>query len=169
MSDDLNSAYARTLRARLYLLKPHGLTPLRLSRARDKFNWTGIDKDDWLQAGGDQDSPIMTFRFRASEGNRLLFDITIPGPPSDSSGRPSTKRLGISSNGYLGFYRVATVTEPWKIEPLELDEQGLVCHLRDHLGHRVATLEDTPHNSGHRVHWLNTQEGEVQRLFLREV
>ena len=87
------------------------------------------------------------------------YNISIPG-------RPQAKKLGISRNGYLGFYWHADVTDYWKIEPLELTEDGLVCHLRDHRGHRVGIIKDTPHKSGDWVALLNVEEGEVFTFLL---
>lgn len=168
MHSDILALYGRSFRAQLYLNSARGLKPLRLSRSDDSFSWTGIAEDGWLQVGSDGQSPAMDFVFRHSSSDRLYFDITLPGPPRDSSGQSSAKRLGISINGFLGFYWVADVTEPWKIEPLAMDESGLLCHLRDHLGQRVGIRPGNTMRNGQRAQWLNTLEGQVQTFVLRQ-
>lgn len=77
--------------------------------------------------------------------------------------------MGVSLNGYLGFYWVADVTDDWKIEPLQLTEEGLVCHLRDHRGYRVGAIMDAPHFSGDVVALLNVEQGEVRTFLLKPI
>lgn len=83
----------------------------------------------------------MDFHYHSRTNDRLHYRISMPG-------RPETKKLGVSRNGYLGFYWHADVSEYWKIEPLALTDEGLVCHLRDQRGYRVGALTDTPHRRG---------------------
>lgn len=85
MHPDILALYGRSFRAQLYLNSARGLKPLRLSRSDDSFSWTGIAEDDWLQVGSDGHSPVMDFVFRHSSSDRLYFDITLPGPPRDST------------------------------------------------------------------------------------
>lgn len=167
MDQDILALYGTSFSAKLYLLTAEGTLPLRLSRSSDKFDWGFEPQDDWLQAGGDTDSPSMRFAFRFATSDRLHYEITLPGPPRDASGIPSRKKLGVSRNGYLGFYWVAEVTDDWKLEPLQRTADGLVCYLRDHRGYRVGLLEDTPHNSGHRVFLLNVEDGEPCPFLLK--
>ncbi|MGY4525552.1 hypothetical protein [Pseudomonas sp. TE21394] len=161
MDDDTLAGYARSFRGKLYLRAADRDIPLRLSRSDDKFTWGITPEDDWLQAGGRQDSPLMSFHYDSHSDDRLHYHISIPGSPT-------TKRLGVSRNGYLGFYWYAEVTNFWKIEPLQLTDEGLVCHLRDHRGYRVGILEDDPHKSGDWVALLNVEEGEVSTFLLRQ-
>ncbi|WP_060514254.1 hypothetical protein [Pseudomonas sp. NBRC 111132] len=159
MHEDIKAEFARSFRGRLYMRAVNRYIPLRLSRSSDKFSWGVTPEDDWLQIGGKQDSPVMDFHYHSQTDDRLHHHISIPG-------RPQAKKLGISRNGYLGFYWHADVTDYWKIEPLELTEDGLVCHLRDHRGHRVGIIKDTPHKSGDWVALLNVEEGEVFTFLL---
>ncbi|WP_060481671.1 hypothetical protein [Pseudomonas sp. NBRC 111119] len=161
MDSAIEAHFARSFRARLYMRVANSTVPLRLSRSSDKFSWGVTPEDDWLQAGGRQDSPLMDFHYLSATDDRLHYNITVPG-------RPQTKKLGVSRNGYLGFYWHAEVTDPWKIEPLRQTDEGLVCHLRDHRGYRVGAIKDTPHHSGEWVALLNVEEGDVYNFLLRQ-
>ncbi|WP_336332865.1 hypothetical protein [Pseudomonas putida] len=161
MNEDIQAQYAKSFRGKLYLRTVDWNIPLRLSRSSDKFNWGITPEDDWLQAGGRQDSPVMDFHYHSRTDDRLHYHISIPG-------RPMAKKLGISRNGYLGFYRHAEVTDYWKLEPLQLTDQGLACHLRDHRGYRVGIIEDTPHKSGDWVALLNVEEGKASTFLLAQ-
>ncbi|MFK3820193.1 hypothetical protein ACI2KG_26985 [Pseudomonas sp. NPDC089407] len=162
MDEDIQAQYARSFRGKLYMLAANRDIPLRLSSSSDKFTWGFIPEDDWLQAGGRHDSPAMDFQFNSRTEDRLHYHISIPG-------RPQTKKLGVSRNGYLGFYWNAEVTNYWKIEPLEVTDEGLVCYLRDHRGHRVGAIKDDPHRSGDWVACLNVEEGDVFTFLLKQV
>ncbi|MBF8670127.1 hypothetical protein IR012_11795 [Pseudomonas putida] len=161
MDADIQARYARSFRGKLYMRAADYDIPLRLSRNADKLNWGFTPEDDWLQAGGRQDSPVMDFHYHSHTDDRLHYHISIPG-------RPETKKLGISRNGYLGFYWHAEVTDYWKIEPLQPGDEGLVCHLSDHRGYRVGAIPDTPHHSGDKVYLLNVEEGEIVTFLLRQ-
>lgn len=159
MNPSIIETYANSFRARLYLHEEGRNTPLRLSQPNDKFSWGVSPENDWLQTGGNEPSLIISFDFHSMEDNRLHYHLHIPGQ----------RRLGVSTNGYLGFYSIAEVTDYWKIEPLQETEEGLLCHLRDHLGHRVATLEDTPHHQPGRFNYLNVSEGEIATFLLQKI
>ncbi|WP_085625733.1 MULTISPECIES: hypothetical protein [unclassified Pseudomonas] len=161
MDADIQARYARSFRGKLYMRAVDYDIPLRLSRSADKFNWGFPPEDDWLQAGGRQDSPVMDFHYHSHAEDRLHHHISIPE-------HPTVMKLGISRNGYLGFYRYAEVTDYWKIEPLHPSDEGLVCHLRDHRGYRVGVIPDTPHHSGDKVYLLNVEEGEIVTFLLRQ-
>ena len=96
MDEDIQARYARSFRGKLYMRAVNRDIPLRLSRSTDKFSRSIIPEDDWLQAGGRQDSPVMDFHYHSQTDDRLHYHISIPG-------RPQTKKLGVSRNGYLGF------------------------------------------------------------------
>ncbi|MDF0731468.1 hypothetical protein P0Y43_12110 [Pseudomonas entomophila] len=164
----IQTTYARSFKGKLYARAGSRNVPLRLSRDSDKFSWGLAPGHDWLLAGGVQASLTLTFSYRSHSENRLHYAISIPGPAKTSAGPPSPKRLGISVNGYLGFYWHADVTEDWKIEPLEMTDEGLICHLRDHQGHRVAAIRDDPHRSGQAMYQLNVNEGEVLTFLLQQ-
>ncbi|WP_449431060.1 hypothetical protein [Pseudomonas putida] len=161
MDQEIQASHARSFTGKLYMCAAGGEFPLRLSRSSDKFGWGITPEDDWLQAGGNEDSPSMTFHFDSQTEDRLHYHISIPG-------NPQRKKLGISRNGYLGFYWSAEISDYWKIEPLQQTEQGLVCYLRDHQGHRVGAVEDDPHRSGYWAALLNVNQGEVYTFLLRQ-
>lgn len=161
MDEDIQAGYARSFRGKLYVRAVGRDIPLRLSRSTDKFSWGITPEDDWLKAGGPKDSPVMSFHFDSRTEDRLHYHISIPG-------NPRTKKLGISRNGYLGFYWNAEVTDFWKIEPLQLTDEGLVCYLRDHKGHRVGALQDDPHFSGDWIALLNVEQGTVVTFLLKQ-
>ncbi len=163
MDENIQAQFAKSFRGKLYMRASNWHIPLRLSRTSDKFNWGITPQDDWLQAGGRQDSPVMNFRFDSQTDDRLHYHISI-GRNSEGS------KLGVSRNGYLGFYWHAEVTDCWKVEPLKLTDEGLVCHLRDHRDWRVGALKDEePHRSGDWMAWLNVDEGEVYTFLLKPV
>ncbi len=162
MNEEILAGYAKSFRGRLYLRNAETNIPLRLSRSSDKFTWGVTPEDDWLQAGGREASPVMRFHYQSHSENRVHYEISIPG-------NPKTKKLGVSLNGYLGFYWYSEVTDHWKIEPLQMTDEGLVCYLRDHRGFRVGILQDTPHRNRDWVALLNVEEGEVATFLLRQV
>lgn len=161
MDQVIQDSYGESFTGRLYAIAVEQLVPLRLSRSSDKWNWGFTPQDDWLMAGGEASSINLKFEFDSHTDDRLHYHISLP-----NSGNPA-KRLGLSRNGYLGFYQLAEVTEYWKVEPLEMTDEGLICYLRDHQGHRVAALRDEPHHSRQAMYLLNTQEGEVLTFLLQ--
>ncbi|WDY58634.1 hypothetical protein [Pseudomonas sp. PSKL.D1] len=169
MDPDIQSAFCRSFRGKLYLRKASANTPLRLSRSDDKWSWGVTPEKDWLQAGGNQDSPTFSFHFDSASEDRLHYHITIPGPRKTIPGDPVPKKLGVSRNGYLGFYWVTDVTDYWKIEPLQMTAAGLICHWRDHRGYRVGAVKDSPHFERGEFSLLNVDEGEVLPFLLKPV
>lgn len=167
MDTAIHDDFARSFRAKLYLRAESRTLPLRLSRSFDGFSWGLTPEDDWLQAGGDaQDSFIMDFHFLGSTEDRLHYDITIPGPPKTVPGPPTPKKLGISLNGYLGFYWHSEVTDLWKIDPVRITNDGLICYLRDHQGHRVGVTWESRSALKNPVGVMNVLDGEVCSFLL---
>ncbi|MCI0911792.1 hypothetical protein [Pseudomonas putida] len=163
MDPEIQSSYARSFSGHLYAMATDRYVPLRLSTRRDKWHWGITPQDDWLMAGGDQASLRLDFTFDSSTQDRLHHHISLSGPAQPP------KKLGLSLNGYLGFYQRAEVTDYWKIEPLELTEHGLICYLRDHQGYRAGAIADTPHHSRHPMYLINTKEGETLTFLLQQV
>ncbi|MEE1869906.1 MULTISPECIES: hypothetical protein [Pseudomonas] len=151
-----------SFRGMIYMLKNGREIPLRLSRAQDKFTWGVTPEDGWLQAGGNQEPPLLTFNFHSQTEDRLHFNISRPG-------QTGPQYLGISRNGYLGLYEHAEVTDYWKLEPLEWTEKGLICRWRDHQGHQVKAIADTPHLDRGQYFLLNVTEGETHRFLIRRI
>jgi hypothetical protein len=50
-----------------------------------------------------------------------------------------------------------------------MTEDGLVCYLRDHRGHRVGALHNDPHFNGDRIAFLNVEEGVVATFLLKQL
>ena len=162
MDPEIQNRYGRSFSGHLYAMATDRYVPLRLSTSHDKWHWGITPQDDWLMAGGDQGSIRLDFTFDSKTQDRLHYHISLSGPA-----RPH-KKLGLSFNGYLGFYQRAEVTDYWKIEPLELTEHGLICHLRDHQGYRAGAIRDNPHFSRHPMYLINTKEGETLTFLLQQ-
>jgi hypothetical protein len=124
--------------------------------------------DGWLiQAERDQPKAAFRFDFIEESGTRLLYTL------SAAEGTPyAGARVGVSRNGYLGFYSRAAVTEPWKIElgddPLVPDTFNFL--LRDSRGYRVGSVKEskggfwtglTPADRSRSIRYLNVEEGDV--------
>lgn len=85
MNEAIQTGFARSFRGKLYVRGAKGNIPLRLSRSTDKFSWGVTPEDDWLQAGGNHDSPTMDFHYQSGSENRLHYHISIPGRPETKS------------------------------------------------------------------------------------
>ena len=159
MEEKIQRLFAKSFKGRLYAMATNKKIPLRRSTSRDKWDWGFQPQNDWLMAGGDLSSIMLDFSFDSETEDRLHYHIRLAGLPH---------KLGLSLNNYLGFYLHAQVTDYWKIEPLELTEDGLICYLRDHEGYRVGAIKDTPHRSGHPMYLLNTKDGETITFLLQQ-
>lgn len=128
-----------------------------------------IAKSGWLLRGNRAQQGVPLRFDYISEGNdRILYHVS--GAPG--AGDYAGARLGVSTNGYLGFYHVSSVTGAWKIELLSdgsLEEGGHFL-LRDQHGQRVAVntrMEPwgnlaNPHPSNmRRFDYLSVWEGEI--------
>ncbi|HDS1818178.1 TPA: hypothetical protein QEM96_002834 [Pseudomonas putida] len=113
-------------------------------------------QSDWLVAGRQEPSSVFRFHYHSRSPDRLHFMIT-------GSGKNHEKKLGISRNGYLGLYRYASVTDYFKFEPLLWTENTLICHWRDHQGHKVRTHHN-PAVATPNFSYLKILEGE-QAIF----
>ncbi|MFK8329567.1 hypothetical protein M2D63_006060 [Pseudomonas sp. BJa5] len=151
-----------SFRGRIYMLKAGREIPLRLSHSTDKWTWGFTPENDWIQAGGNKESPLFNFIFHSQTEDRLHFNIF-------GTGRKATKKLGISLNGYLGLYKVAEVTDYWKLEPLAWTEKGLVCRWRDHQGHEVKAIQDYPHRQPGKFFHLNVSEGTPHEFLVERI
>ena len=96
-----------------------------------------IAKSGWLIRGS-EDMPAVPLRFDyvSHADNRIYYEISAAPAGHDFAAH----KLGVSYNGYLGFYSVANVTDLWKIELIGegATEQGFRFYLRDSHGQRVA-------------------------------
>lgn len=156
--DDINESFL----GQIYLIRNEQSIPLRLSRADERFGWTGVASDDWLQAGGQESSPVFKFVFHSRSDDRIHVHVL-------GTGRHAGKKLGISRNGYLGLYRVAEVDDYLKVEPLNWEYDLLRCRLRDHQGHQVKAEPDRGNREVSDAVFLTTGEGTLQEYVIRRV
>lgn len=144
---------------RIYLKTANGLIPVRLSRSRETSSWGITPEYDWLQVGGTERPPIFKFVFHSKTEDRI--HVRIFGKSDFSA------ELGISRNGYAGFYRSAEIKDYWKIEHLAADDQGIHCRLRDHQGHQLKV--EAPQESGASFPYLNVTQGIEYEYFIERV
>ncbi|WP_409277835.1 hypothetical protein [Pseudomonas defluvii] len=124
--------------------------------------------DGWL-VQSEQDEPNVAFRFDFIEhiGDRIHYNIS-----AAPDGAYGGAKVGVSRNGYLGFYQVAEVSDYWKVE-LEGDNDNPATFeflLRDQRGHRVAAVSEprggfwssfTPAARSAQTLFLNTEIGDI--------
>lgn len=173
MDSALKAQFARSFSGRLYVRIDGWDAPLCPGQAKA---WDATTRllakmhDGWLTAGGHEEAAALQFDFDSMTDDRLHYHISLVG-----AGAP--QKLGISRNGYLGFYRVAEVTDYWKIEPLRMTAQGLVCNLRDHQGQRAAVAADTrlggsgeiPRDGSQDEAFMNVSHGETFEFLLKVI
>lgn len=124
--------------------------------------------DGWL-IQSKSSKPNVAFRFDFIEHIEDRIHYTISAAPDGPYGGA---KVGVSRNGYLGFYEVAEVCDFWKVE-LEGDNDNPSYFdfvLRDHRGHRVSAVSEprggfwtsfTPAKRSERLLFLNTEEGDI--------
>lgn len=161
-NETLHAEKISSFQGKIYLLKAGREIPLHLSHSTDKFTWGVTPENDWLQAGGSAEPSAFNFVFHSQTEDRLHFNIS-------GTGRNAGKKLGISRNGYLGLYERAEVTDYWKLEPLEWTENGLICRWRDHQGHQVKAIPDTPHFKQGSFFLMNVTEGDVHEFLIKRI
>jgi hypothetical protein len=127
-----------------------------------------LDGNGWLiQHKNPRKAVALRFDFIEAVGNRLHYHI---------SGAPGTTyagaKVGVSRNGYLGFYSIASVTDYWKIElgPDEPEPDLAQFILRDCRGYRVGALAESvggfwtgvkPVTCSEIVHYLNVESADT--------
>jgi len=131
------------------------------------YGFIGVTDDapfdnGWLiRTGTSRGSVSLRFNYRAHTEDRILFDIE----GGQAAGAYTGAKLGLSSNGYLGFYRKAAVTEPWKMEVLSYSPKTgqLFFQWRDSDGYRVSLRQPftTPASilTGQNTHRLHLVAG----------
>lgn len=97
----------------------------------------GIAGSGWLVQGDQSGQPLaLRFDYVNHTEDRFHYHISAAASAQHYAGA----KLGVSANGYLGFYQVAEVVDYWKLE-LEgenLDPRHIEFTLRDHRGHKVG-------------------------------
>lgn len=127
-----------------------------------------VADNGWLiQDTDNQRYTPLRFDFIEARDDRLHYNISA----AEGSGYAGAK-LGVSRNGYLGFYSVANVSDFWKIE-LEGDphQPDIVNFLlRDAQGHRVASVSERIDSFWFSMHpvdrfkvhsFLNVERGDI--------
>lgn len=134
-------------------------------------SYVEIAKSGWLLRGrGEQRAVALRFNYLRHDAERHHYSIS-----SAEQGHYYGAELGVSQNGYLGFYHVASVTDFWKVELTGEGsvEAGFHFVLRDHRGHRVAAhsidelfgnLANTHAGSAKTFDYLSVQHGEILEL-----
>ena len=123
--------------------------------------------DGWLIQSDQEEGTLFRFDYVKTAGNRLYYNISAaPGTRYDGA------KVGISRNGYVGFYKVAEMSDLWKIEleGNQADPDTFEFVLRDHRGYRVGALSEPqggfwtsfhPAQSARRVRFLNVEAGDI--------
>ena len=128
-----------------------------------------IAKSGWLLRSHRDAMPVpLRFDFLEALGERLHYKIS----GAQGAGDYEKAVLGISTNGYAGFYQVANVAGFWKVQVTGEGslENNFRFLLRDHHGQRLAinTEEEVfgnlanPHpGNTRRFDYLSVWHGEV--------
>ncbi|MDZ3995280.1 hypothetical protein [Pseudomonas sp. Teo4] len=134
---------------KIYLLDASGRLPVHIFKSHHDLSFgVNIKTDDgWLKVGGDFAAPGFQFRFHSKAKDRLHFNISLASN--------SRRKLGASSEGYLGLYEQEAELDYWKLQPLAWSRHELRCLIRDHLGHQIKST----HTPGTNIAYLTTAEG----------
>lgn len=162
----MDNIIGRSFIARLRSVTPQLSGPIRFSARHE------IAKSGWLLLGNDDLSAVpLQFDYVSHADDRIYYDISAAPARHEYVGA----KLGVSVNGYLGFYQIAPVTDAWKVEVIGDGslEEGFRFYLRDSYGQRVAVSSEeeqlgnlaNPHPSNlRRYNYLNVSVGEIIEL-----
>lgn len=146
--------------AKIYAYRNDIRQPLRFSRPNEDG---ALSQPNWLQAGGDSESPLVWIDVLSKTSTRIWVKI------SGRTHNGNMDRLGRSNNGFLGLYGIHSVTQPWKLEPLDWNGREMVCHLRDHNGYRVGFSDKSTQVGGHKLFYLDAVNGEPCKFLISKV
>lgn len=131
----------------------------------------------WLVVGRQNDSSL-ELRFDLIEQVDGRHHCTITGAPS--AGKYAGSSLGVSRNGYVGFYQVSAGADFWKLELLESSNAQpdyFEFTLRDTRGYRVAVSSARrgsfwtgidPYSS-QSLDFLNVEHGDIGRFAAQKI
>jgi len=97
----------------------------------------GVAQSGWLMRHADtQSSLCLRFDYIEHTADRVHYRVS----GAAGSGEYEGAKVGISLNGFLGFYHVAAVNDFWKVQVLAdwVPGQDLRFIWRDQEGHRVS-------------------------------
>lgn len=133
------------------------------------YQQDGLPGDDgWLIQAEHLHTPaVLRFDFIEEQGARLLYTLS-----AAKNTFYEGAKVGVSRNGYLGFYWKSAVTDPWKIELCgeNSDPNTFNFLLRDHRGYRVGAVTEAaggaftglkPADRGRKISYLNVEEGQI--------
>lgn len=125
-------------------------------------------------------NPALQLRCEYHSHNDSSVHYNISAGPG--AGEFEGRRLGVSRNGYLGFYHAEDYPHYWALELLSPWNIGNDVHFtfRDHRGYRVAIStekanrhlldQDDPHRLKHgTVDWLNINKGQIVEFLGRNL
>ncbi|WAH60500.1 hypothetical protein LZ023_13680 [Pseudomonas silvicola] len=102
----------------------------------DQFYGLTHETQGWLVTDANQSGGLMfNFEYIERTENRLHYNISMARGTFEGS------RVGISTNSYIGLYKIAAVSAFWKMEPLNSEwepGQALNFRWRDNLGQVVS-------------------------------
>ncbi|MCE1115651.1 MULTISPECIES: hypothetical protein [Pseudomonas] len=159
----LNAPALESFQARIYLYHENNKIPLRFSLPSEDRILGLFAEGNWLQAGDLADSPVFEMEFLSKTADRLLFNIRARAHDR------LFKRMGVSTNGYLGLYDYHTRTAPWKLELLDWTGSEMICYLRDSEGNRVGVTSESTEVKGHKLLYLNSQKPLPCKFLVRKV
>jgi hypothetical protein len=136
----------------------------------------GVARGGWLLLSSDLQAGIrLRFEYQGQAAGRFLYAIS----GTDESAAYAGAALGISTNGFLGLYNVASVTNRWKIEVTAQATPGRPARfwLRSAAGERVALINSerksgqrygAQYNAGGKSIYLNVSRGTIVEFMLRD-
>jgi hypothetical protein len=138
---------------------------------------TGIGRSGWLMVCANTELGG-TFKFEYLGKTEGRFHYAIKG--ADSLGDRARAALGVSTNGYLGLYHIASVDNSWKIEPRPQrgTNRPLRFWLRTAAGYRIAAKAfaqptglrySSLYANGEYAYFLNANKGVIVEFELYQV
>ncbi|QBF25289.1 hypothetical protein EXN22_06155 [Pseudomonas tructae] len=160
----MNIPHMQSFLARLICITPEHFGWVGVSETTHSLSGTDLASSGWLQIQnmGAQVAGIQfRFDYLQTKGDRIHYQVSCASDVEGYQGR----KMNISRNGYLGFYREQDAPL-WKIERLneQSGAQRERFHLRDKDGYRVCN-----HRSDDGWHYLNVRKGQVLTFGLRHV
>jgi len=136
----MSTIQGKSFVAHLYSISEAAEGPIGLSSE------LALTNSGWLTRQNPGATPVpLKFDYIEHTEDRVHYSVSVADEAPEYAGTV----LGISRNGYLGVYGVASVIDFWKVEVVRSWTEGeyLYFNWRDHQGHRVS-LHREYENSG---------------------